>query len=51
MVSVKLLSIIDMRLSQAKGKANNNTTILGSLALVIVMRDFYQFLPVVGRSL
>ncbi len=40
-----------MRLSQAKGKTNNDIVVLGSLTLVIVMRDFYQFSLVVGRSL
>ncbi len=50
-VSLKLLSIVDIRLSQAKDKTNNETTVLDSLALVIVMGDFYQFAPVVGRSL
>ncbi len=51
MVSLKLLSTIDMCLSQAKDKTNNDTAVLGRLAMVIVMRDFYQFPPVVGRSL
>ncbi len=40
-----------MHLSQAKGKTNNGTAVLDGLALVIVMGDFYQFPPVVGRSL
>ncbi len=39
-----------MRLSQTKSKTNNDTTVLGGLALVIVMEDFYQF-PLIGRSL
>ncbi len=51
MVSLRLLSIVDMRLSQAKGKTNNDITVLSALALVIVMGDFYQFPLVVGRSL
>ncbi len=50
-VSLKLLLTVDMRLSQAKGKTNNDTVVLGSLALVIVIGDFYQFPPVVGRSI
>ncbi len=40
-----------MRLSQAKDKTNNDTAVLGGFALVIVMGNFYQFSPVVGRSL
>lgn len=51
MVSLKLLSKIDSQLSQAKGKADSDTTVLGGLALVIVIGDFYEFLPVVGRFL
>ncbi len=34
-----------------KGKTNNDTAVLGGLALVIVMGDFYQFSSVTGRSL
>ncbi len=41
MISLKLLSTVDMYLSQAKGKTNNETAVLGGLALVIVMGDFY----------
>lgn len=51
MVSLKLLSTVDTQLSQAKGKTDNDTAILGGLALVMMMGDFYQFPPVVGRSL
>ncbi len=51
MVSLKLLSTVDMCLSQAKGKTNNDTAVLGGLALVIVMGAFYQFPPVVRRFL
>ncbi len=41
----------NMHLSQAKDKTNNDTTVLGSLALIIVMGDFYQFLSITGRFL
>ncbi len=51
MVSLKLLSTVDIHLSQVKSKTNNDTTVLGGLALVIVMGDFYQFLSMVRRSL
>lgn len=50
-VSLKLLLIVDICLSQAKGKTNNHTAILVDLALVIIMGDFYLFFPVVGKSL
>ena len=43
--------MVDIRLNQAKGKTNNDTAILGGLALVIVMGDFYQFPPILGRLL
>ncbi len=51
MVSLRLLGMIDMRLSQAKGQTNNDTAVLGRLALIIDMGDFYQFHPVTRRSL
>lgn len=50
-VFLRLLGMIDMRLGQAKSKTNNDNAILGGLALVIVMEDFYQFFPITGRSL
>ncbi len=51
MVSLKLLSTVDIRLSQAKGNTNNTTAVLGGLVLVIIMGDFYKFPLVVERSL
>ena len=51
MVSLKLLSTVDMHLNLAKGKTNNGIAVLGGLAMIIVMGDFYQFFPVIGRSL
>ena len=50
-VSLKLLLTINICLSQEKGKTNNDTTVLSGLALIIVMGDFYQFSPVVRKSL
>lgn len=43
--------MVDAQLSQAKGKIDNNNAILGGLAFVIVIGNFYQFLPIVGTSL
>ncbi len=40
-----------MHLSQIKGKTNNDTVVLDSLASEIVMGDFYQFSLVTWRSL
>ncbi len=42
---------VDIYLNQVNGKTNNDIAILGGLALVIVMVDFYQFLLVLGRFL
>lgn len=50
-VSLKLLSIVDMRLSQAKGKIKNDIAVLIGLDMVIVIGDFYQFPPMIQRSL
>lgn len=50
-VSLSLLRIKDMHLSQIKGKTNNDTVVLDSLASEIVMGDFYQFSLVTWRSL
>lgn len=51
MVSFSLLGMIDIHLRQAKDKTNNDTVVIGGLALVIVMGDFYQFLFIIERSL
>lgn len=51
MVFLKLILIVDMRLSQAKHKTNNDTIVLNSMALIIVIEDLYKFFPIVGKSL
>lgn len=43
--------MVDIRLSQLKVETNNNTTVLSGLALLIIMKNFYQFSLVVVRSL
>lgn len=40
MIFLKLLLIINMRLGSAKDKVNNETVVLGGLALISVMEDF-----------
>lgn len=50
-ISLKLLSMVDICLSQIKNKINNNTIVLNSLVLVIVKRDFYQFSLVISKLL
>lgn len=51
MVFLKLLSIIDSQLSEAKGKKNNHTAIFDYLVLVIFIENFYQFPFMVKKSL
>lgn len=51
MVSLKLLLIANIQLSYAKRKTDNDSTILDSLAFVIIMGDFYQYLSKVKRFL
>ena len=51
MVSLKLLATVNTHLSQVKRKPDNDTFVLGGLAIVILIGDFYQFPPVVGRPL
>ena len=48
---LRLLGMIDMHFSQAKGKTNNDIAVLVGLALVIVMGHFYQFSSVIGQFL
>ena len=50
-VFLKLLGTVNMRLSQAKNKTNNNFAVLSGLTLIIVKRDFYQFQYINARSL
>ena len=50
-VLLKLLATIDTQLSQAKEKPDNNTSILGGLAIAILMGDFHQFFLVLERPL
>lgn len=50
-VSLKLLSTIDFQINQLKEKKINNIAMLNSLALEIIIRDFYQFLSIVRKSL
>ena len=51
MIFLRLLGIIDIYFSQAKGKTNNDTTVLGNWILLIIIGDFYQFSLVIGRFL
>lgn len=48
-MSLKFLATVNTQLSQVKKKPDNDTSILGGLAIKILMKDFYQFPLVVGR--
>ena len=41
MVLLKLLATVDAQLSQIKKKPNTDIAVLGKLAIVIFMGDFY----------
>ena len=43
MVLPKLLATVDIQLSQAKRKPDTDIAVLGKLAIVTLMRDFFQF--------
>ena len=51
MVFLKLLSTVDICLNQVKSKISNNTAVLGGLAFIIVIGNFYQFFLVFERFL
>ena len=50
-MSLKLLATVDAQLSLAKRKPDTNIAVLGGLAIMILMGDFYQFPPVVEKPL
>lgn len=43
--------MVNIQLNYAKCKTDNDITILDSLAFVIMIEDFYQFLPIVKKFL
>ena len=51
MVLLNFLATVNIQLTQAKKNPDIDTAIFGGLAIVILMGDFYQFLPVVGKPL
>lgn len=51
MVELDMLSNIGKQLAKARGLGNDSTAVFGGLPIVILMGDFYQFSPVVGRPL
>lgn len=51
MIDLKLLISIDQQLHKVKGLSSHSTTVFGGLSLVVLMGDFYQFSPVLGKAL
>lgn len=51
MLDLKMFATIDQQLLQAKSLPRDSTAIFGGLSVVLLMGDFYQFAPVVGRAL
>lgn len=51
MVDLEMLSNMARQLAKAKGLENKSTAVFGGLPIIILMRNFYQFSPVVGRPL
>lgn len=48
-VLLKFLTIVNVQLSLAKKKLDIDTAIFDRLAIVILMRDFYQFLLLIRK--
>lgn len=51
MIDLKLLASMDKQLRKVKGTNLHLTTVFGGLSLVVLMRNFYQFAPVLGNAL
>lgn len=51
MVELDMLSNITKQLAKARGLTGESTAMFGGLPIVILMEDFYQFPPVIGRPL
>ncbi len=49
MVVLDMLSNIAKQLAKARGLLSESTAMFGGLPIVILMGDFYQFLPVIGQ--
>ncbi len=49
MVELEMLSNMGKQLAKARSLSNSSTAVFGDLPIIIVMGDFYQFPPIVGR--
>lgn len=50
-ISLKLLAIVNVLLSQAKKKLDIDTAVFSELAIMILIKDFYQFSPIIKKFL
>ena len=51
MVSLDFLVTVDLYLGRAKSLYENLSAVLGGFSVIIFLGDFFQFLPVIERSL
>ncbi len=51
MVSLDLLTTVDLYPYEIKALYKNSSTVLGGLLIVIFLDDFFQFFPIIGISL
>ncbi len=51
MINLDLLAIVNLHLSKAKALHKNSSAVLGGLPVVIFLGNFFQFSPIIGRSL
>ncbi len=51
MVELEMMSNMEKQLAKAWGLSNSSTAVFGGLPIVIIIEDFYQFLPIAGRPL
>lgn len=50
MVEIEMFLNMGKQLAKARGLLNSSSAVFCGLPFVIVMGDFYQFLPIAGRS-
>lgn len=50
MIDLKLFILIEKQLQKVKGLDLYSTIVFGRLSLVVLMGDFYQFAPVLGKA-
>ena len=51
MVSLDLFATVDLYLGKAKTLHKNSSAVLSKMPVVVFFSDFFQFFPIIGRSL